>query len=206
MAIKDRSRLDDYYSRKARRENYPARSVWKLEEFDRRYRLLGKGRKVLDLGCAPGSWSLYAASRVGPGGLVLGLDLNPPDAAGFPGNVIVMGADLLAADPALAAPYGPFEVILSDMAPSTTGRREIDQARSLELCRTAWAWAGILLARGGDFLMKIFQSQEGEAFARELVPSFGNLVRLKPRATRSRSQEIFVLGRGFGGPSAPRLS
>jgi 23S rRNA (uridine2552-2'-O)-methyltransferase len=199
MAIKDRSRIDDYYSRKARKENYPARSVWKLEELDRRYRLFAKGQKVLDLGCAPGSWSLYAAKMVGPGGMVLGLDVCPPDARGFPANVIVMGADLLSASAALAASYGPFGVVLSDMAPKTTGRKEIDQARSLELCRAAWDWAGNLLAPGGDFLVKIFQSQEGEAFARDLAARFGALVRLKPMATRRQSQEIYILGREYGG-------
>ncbi|MDR2368289.1 MAG: RlmE family RNA methyltransferase [Deltaproteobacteria bacterium] len=199
MTIKDRKRLDDYYSQKARKENYPARSVWKLEEFDAKYRLFRAGQRVLDLGCAPGSWSLYAGKAVGPGGLVLGLDVAPPEASGFPGNVIIRGADLLTDGPDLAAGYGPFQVILSDMAPRTSGRKEIDQAKSLGLCSMALGWAKALSAPGGDFLFKIFQSPDGDGFLKEVGSYYEKQVRLKPRATRKGSQEIFVLNRGFRG-------
>ncbi len=192
MAVKDRRRLDDYYSRKARQEGFPARSVYKLEEFDQRFKLLHPGQKVLDLGCAPGGWTLYAAGRVGPRGRVLGLDLEPP-VSPFPPQVTILQADLLDADIELVTGEGPFDVVLSDMAPKTIGRREVDQARSLELCRVAWAWAERLLNPGGHFLFKIFQSQDGEAFIRELTPRFAKITRLKPRATRTQSQEIFVL-------------
>ena len=199
MAIKDRSRLDDHYSRKARREGYPARSVWKLEELDRKHRLLSPGLKVLDLGCAPGGWTLYAARVVGPDGLVVGADLAPPEAGGFPPQVRLLSADLSAAEPSLVAALGPFDLVLSDMAPKTTGRLEVDQARSLVLCERAWEWARDLLKPGGNFLFKIFESPEGASLAKELAGRFVRQVKLKPQATRSRSAEIYVLGLGYKG-------
>jgi 23S rRNA (uridine2552-2'-O)-methyltransferase len=194
MAIKDRGRIDDHYSRKARKEGYPARSVYKLEEFDQKYGLLRAGQKILDLGCAPGGWTLYAAGRVGSGGLVIGLDVVPPEAASFPSQVAVRRADLLEDDFAIIEDDSPFDVILSDMAPKTTGRREVDQARSLRLCQMAWKWAETLLKPGGHFLFKIFQSQEGDDFIKILSPHFEKIARLKPKATREKSLEIFILG------------
>ena len=199
MAIKDRSRLDDHYSRKARREGYPARSVWKLEELDRKHRLLSPGLKVLDLGCAPGGWTLYAAKVVGPGGLVVGADLSPPEAGGFPPQVRLLSADLLTTEPSLASALGPFDLVLSDMAPKTTGRRDVDQARSLALCERAWDWARELLKPGGNFLFKIFESPEGASLAKELTGRFARQVKLKLQATRTRSAEIYVLGLGYKG-------
>ncbi|MDR2386845.1 MAG: RlmE family RNA methyltransferase [Deltaproteobacteria bacterium] len=198
MTIKDRKRIDDFYSQKARKEKYPARSVWKLEEFDEKYRLFKPGMRVLDLGCAPGSWTLYAAKAVGPGGLVLGLDLNPPQAAGLPKNVIFKKVDLLLAEGLEPAQeYGPFQIILSDLAPKTSGRKEIDQAKSLELCAAAWQWAQALSVKGADFLLKIFQSPEGDEFLKSLNLFYEKQIRLKPKASRKASQEIFVLNRGL---------
>ena len=196
MSIKDRSRLDDHYSRKARQSGYPARSVFKLEEMDRKYRLLWPGQRILDLGCAPGSWSLYAAQKVGSGGLVLGLDLKPPALKGEP-HLFFLAADLLVASPELVKPQGPFDLVLSDLAPATCGQKEVDQARSLILVQAAWSWAKVLLKSGGHFLYKIFQSPEGEDFSRRLKERFSKVELLKPRATRSRSREIFGLGFGF---------
>ena len=200
MAVNDRSRLDDHYSRQARQAGYPARSVYKLEEMDRKYRLFRPGRRVLDLGCAPGSWSLYAARKVGPGGRVVGLDLRPPALKSEqPAQLFFLAADLLAASPELAEPQGPFDLVLSDLAPATCGRKEVDQARSLALVQAAWAWAEVLLKPGGHFLYKIFQSPEGEAFTRNLKEKFNKVELFKPRATRGRSMEIFALGLGFKG-------
>ena len=155
------------------------------------------GRRVLDLGCAPGSWSLYAARKVGPEGLVLGLDLQPPAWPGPPpAQLSFLAADLLAASPELAEPLGPFDLVLSDLAPATCGRKEVDQARSLALVRAAWEWARALLEPGGHFLYKIFQSPEAEDFSRHLKEKFNKVELLKPRATRGRSMEIFCLGLG----------
>ena len=198
MAVKDRSRLDDHYSRQARQAGYPARSVYKLEELDRKYRLFRPNQRVLDLGCAPGSWSLYAARKVGSKGRVLGLDLRPP---AFKGETLpqlfFQTADILATSLELAEPQGPFDLVLSDLAPATSGRKEVDQSRSLVLVQAAWDWAGALLKPGGHFLYKVFQSPEGEDFSKNLKEKFNKVELLKPRATRGRSMEIFGLGLGF---------
>jgi 23S rRNA (uridine2552-2'-O)-methyltransferase len=204
LAIKDRSRLDDHWSRLARKEGYPARSVWKLEEIDRKHALIEPGGRVLDLGAAPGGWTLYAAGRVGPGGLVAAVDLAPLAGRGLPPQVRPLQADLLEAEPSLVAAWAPFDAVLSDMAPKTTGRRDVDQARSAELARRAWEWARGLLGPGGAFLYKIFESPEADAMARELAPGFKRQLRLKPRATRDRSLEIYVLGLGFRGDGKAR--
>jgi 23S rRNA (uridine2552-2'-O)-methyltransferase len=198
VTIKDRSRLDDHYSRKARQAGYPARSVYMLEEMDKKHRLFQAGQRVLDLGCAPGGWSLYAARRVGPGGRVLGLDLKPLALKGEPPpQLSVLTADLLAASPDLVRPAGPFDLVLSDLAPATSGRKEVDQARSLALAEAAWTWAAALLKPGGKFLYKIFQSPEAEAVLGNLKGKFKKIELLKPKATRGRSREIFGIGLEF---------
>ena len=196
MAIKDKKRVDDHFSQKARKEGYPARSVYKLEEIDQKYKLLKPGQKILDLGCAPGSWTLYAAEKVGFQGRVVGIDLQRIDRS-FPPQVRVLQADLLECGRDLISGEGPFELVLSDMAPKTMGRKEVDQARSLELCEMAWDWARALLKPGGHFLFKIFQSQEGDDFIRGLKSDFAKISRQKPKATRSQSLEVFVLAQGF---------
>ena len=202
MTVKDPSRLDDHYSRQARQAGYPARSVYKLEEMDRKYHLFKPGQRVLDLGCAPGSWSLYAAKKVGSGGRVLGLDLKLPALKGGlqPPQLVFQVTDLLAVplDTAhTARTEGPFDLVLSDLAPATSGRKEVDQARSLALVQAALAWAEALLRAGGHFVYKFFQSPESEAFSRALKEKFNKVELLKPKATRSRSREIFGIGLGF---------
>ena len=197
MTIKDRRRIDDHYSQRARKEGFPARSVYKLEEIDQKYRLFRPGQAVLDMGCAPGSWTLYAADKIGPKGRVIGVDLNPPEGATFPSQVTIFEGDLLEIDLIEMTGDEPFDLILSDMAPKTMGRREVDQARSLELCQMAWIWAEKLLKPGGIFIFKIFQSQEGDDFIKTLKPRFTAINRLKPQATRSQSLEVFVIGRTF---------
>ncbi|MDR1870442.1 MAG: RlmE family RNA methyltransferase [Deltaproteobacteria bacterium] len=200
MAIKDRQRLNDHYSQKARSQGYPARSVYKLAELDQGGRLFKPGDKVLDLGAAPGSWALYAAQKVGLSGLVLGVDLNPL-AAVYPPPIRFMAANVLESPETLAKlkaeyPDG-FNAALSDMAPKTTGRKDVDQARSLDLVKGAWEWAQELVRPGGLFLFKVFQSEEANQFIETLTPSFNRVKRLKPKATRTRSQEIFILFEGL---------
>ncbi len=196
MAVKDRRRLDDHYSRRARREGFPARSVYKLEEIDNKYKLLKPGQIVLDLGCAPGSWTLYAAAQVGAQGRVLAVDLNEP-ASSWPPQATFVQGDLLKMDLSAFLPEKTCDVLLSDMAPKTMGRREVDQARSLELGQIAWSWAQRLLKPGGHFVCKLFQSPDAEELAREIGSRFKQFSRLKPQATRSQSVEIFVVGRGY---------
>ncbi|MDR1608994.1 MAG: RlmE family RNA methyltransferase [Deltaproteobacteria bacterium] len=201
MAIKDRSRLNDHYSQKARSQGYPARSVYKLSEFDAKRRLFKPGQKVLDLGCAPGSWTLYVAEKVGPKGLVVGLDLNLPPGS-FPSWVSLLAGDIF--EDGLKEKVGEFfangaHAVISDLAPKTTGARAVDQARSLELVEAASSWAGDLLKPDGFFLFKVFQSQMADDFIAKIKEGYKTLSRLKPQASRSQSQEIFVLLSGFKG-------
>lgn len=194
-------RRPDAFAKRARREGFPARSVFKLEEIDRRTRLLRPGQRVLDLGAAPGSWSLYASQKVGPRGVVVAVDLSEVRTE-LPANVVFRQLDALGADPAaLVALAGspadearPFDVVLSDMAPSTTGARDVDQARSFELFCAALRVAASALRPGGSFVGKIFQGPDFEE-ARKIARSRFEEVRLiRPRGTRSDSYEIFVVG------------
>ncbi|MDR2461390.1 MAG: RlmE family RNA methyltransferase [Deltaproteobacteria bacterium] len=198
MVIKDRKRLDDYYSEKARKEGYPARSVYKLIELDLKYNFIKKGQKVLDLGAAPGSFSLYAAKKVGPIGLVLAVDLIPLSIKSP--NLQFVGIDILEKGPEDVRAYGPFSVVLSDLAPKTTGVKTVDGEKSLALAKRALEWATELLAPKGDFLVKLFQGGDCDAFVKEsLKIKFQKVILLKPKATRKNSVEIYALGQSFCG-------
>ncbi|MDR1038649.1 MAG: RlmE family RNA methyltransferase [Deltaproteobacteria bacterium] len=199
MTIKDRDRVDDHWAALARKEGYPARSVYKLSELDKKHGLFGKGMRVLDLGASPGSWSLYAADRVAPSGRVLGVDLAPQPTYSRP-NLEFMKGDVLALAPGDIPLPGPFDAVISDLAPLTTGRRDADAAKSLELDRGAFRLARELLKPGGFFIAKIFEGGDSGAWVKgELKPAFARTVLAKPKAVRKGSVEIYVLGIGFRG-------
>ncbi len=186
----------DYYFRKAKAEHYPARSVYKLMEMDKALRLLTPGGRVLDLGATPGSWSLYAAQQVGPQGRVVALDCVPTETV-FPPQVQFLVADMLhpsAEAIAVLEAHAPFSVVLSDMAPKTTGSRITDQARSLALVEAAYGVAMRWLAAGGHFVAKIFEGPDAPAFVRGIKPFFERVTLMKPKSSRSESKEIFIVG------------
>jgi 23S rRNA (uridine2552-2'-O)-methyltransferase len=186
----------DHYTRRARKDNFPARSVYKLQEIQKRFHLIGRGDRVLDLGCAPGAWTQFAAGIAGPTGGVVGIDLKKVDLA-LPGNVRVLQGDVLALDAALAATLAPgFRVVISDMAPATTGHRDVDAARSFTLCEAALDIARAHLKPGGHFVCKIFQGPDFEAFVRQVRSAFSTQRLYKPRSSRKASREIFVIGKG----------
>jgi 23S rRNA (uridine2552-2'-O)-methyltransferase len=150
----------DAKTRAAKAQGYPARSVFKLQEIDTRWRLLKQGQRVLDLGAAPGSWSLYAAGKVGPRGRVIGVDLQVIAPSPKP-ELVFLQADVLGAElPPEVSDAAPYDVVLSDMAPNTTGNRLGDQTRSFELFMRALAVAEKLLAPGGSFVGKIFMVED----------------------------------------------
>lgn len=183
----------DAFTRAAKAQGYPARSVFKLEEIDRRVRLLRPGQRVLDLGAAPGSWSMYAAQRIGPKGHLLAVDLSPITAALGPSATVIQGDALSLENEALAA-HAPYDVVLSDMAPSTTGSRLADQARSFELFMRALDVAKALGAPGSAFVGKIFMSDDFK-LAREAVRLAYDEVRvIRPEGTRATSFETFLVG------------
>jgi len=185
----------DRFTIAAKRAGFPARSVFKLEEIDRRARLLRGGMRVLDLGAAPGSWALYAASHIGPAGKLLAVDLEPLRAALPPNAVFVRGDALSLADGDLDR-FAPYDVVLSDMAPNTTGSRVTDQSRSYELFMRALAIATTLGAPGSSFVGKIFMSDDLRAARSEVRRLYDSERLIRPEAARAPSMEIFALGTG----------
>ena len=195
----------DHYFLKAKQEKYPARSVYKLKEIDKRFRIFKKGMRVLDLGAAPGSWSLGAAERVGPEGVVLGADIQNTDTA-FPPNVIFLREDVFNRSErfeALLKETGPFDVVMSDMAPSTTGHRGTDQARSAALCEEALAVALACLIKGGSFVVKVFMGPDVKLLADALRERFAVVKSFKPASSRSESMETFYVALGYKGLPLP---
>lgn len=188
----------DRFTRAAKEAGFPARSVFKLEEIDRRTRLLRHGQHVLDLGASPGSWALYAAKKIGPQGRLLAVDLEPLGITLPPPAVFVQG-DALALESDALGPLGqfaPYDVVLSDMAPRTTGNRVTDQTRSFELFMRALAVAATLGKPGGSFVGKIFMSDDLPAARAELKKHYATERLIRPEGTRAVSMELFVVGLG----------
>ena len=191
-------RWADHYSEQAKKERYPARSVYKLKEAQKKFRFIRKGDRVLDLGCSPGSWLLYAAELTGRQGKVLGIDLKPVTIK-IPSQVQTLQADILTMDRALIENEGlagRFNVVLSDMAPATSGNKMIDAERSYQLCQTALKIAQMALRPGGSFFCKIFQGEEFKKFSDSVRSYFKTHKIFKPQSSRKMSKEIFVLGVG----------
>lgn len=188
----------DAFTKAAKAQGYPARSVFKLEEIDRRTRLFKKGQRVLDLGAAPGSWSKYAHEKIGPSGKLLAIDLTPIALALGPNATIKQG-DALALDGADLALFAPYDVVLSDMAPSTTGSRLADQTRSFELVMRAIEVAKALGAKGSAFVGKIFMSDDFPKARDALKAAFDDVRTIRPEGTRSGSTEVFLVGLGKKG-------
>ncbi len=191
----------DHYFLKAKRENYPARSVYKLKELDAKFRLLWPGMRVLDLGAAPGSWSLGAAEKVGAKGLVLACDIQSTETV-FPPQVLFMQEDVFQRSAAFEArlrELGPFDLVISDMAPRTTGARFTDQARSLELAQEALAVACLHLKQGGSFVVKIFMGPDIQELLTPMRKAFGTVKSFKPKSSRAESKETFFTALGFRG-------
>ncbi len=184
----------DYFSRKAQQEQFASRAVYKLAEIDKKYRLFRPGQRLLDLGCAPGSWLQYLSSRVGPTGLVVGVDQQPLKITLGPPVVLLQG-DIFTLDLADLRRLAPsYDAVLSDLAPATSGIKDVDHYRSLTLARRAWEIAQELLTGGGHFLVKIFAGPDFADFRRELTSAFHNLIIVKPTASRQESREIYILG------------
>ncbi len=192
-------KVQDHFFKKAKELGFKARSVFKLEEIDQRFRLLKPGMQILDLGAAPGSWSQYSSQKIGAKGKLLGLDLTAVDLKLE--NARFVQDDILKCD--IAELLRQFEMpekldmVLSDMAPNTTGIRSVDQARSFELCEMALAVAKAHLKPGGSFVCKFFQSNELPKLQTGLRSSFQKVEIFKPKGTRTRSFEIFLIGFNF---------
>lgn len=190
------NRWEDHYSRRAKKERFPARSVYKLQEIQRKFNLIKKGDAVLDLGCSPGSWLLYAAKLTGKSGRVVGIDLKPVTAQ-LPPHVTVFTGDILSLEDEFPGGIGKdFNVVLSDMAPATTGHKDVDAARSLRLCQAALGIAEAVLMPGGAWVCKIFQGKDFKEFSEAVRAKFRKQKIFKPQSSRKASREIYIIGMG----------
>lgn len=186
--------IRDYYAQRARKEGYPARSVYKLMEIDEKFHVLPKGGTVLDVGAAPGSWSLFAARRVGGRGRVLGVDLKPVQLPNIPANLSFLTGDVFST--VGLAEAGPFDAVISDAAPATTGNRLVDAGRSYSLNEGIIDLAAELLKDGGNLVVKVFQGGDEGNLLTTIRERFAKAKAFKPKASRDESFEIFLVGLG----------
>lgn len=191
--------LNDPYVRAAQQQGLRSRAAFKLLEMDEKHRLLRPGGRVLDLGAAPGGWTQVAVERTAPGGRVVAVDLLPMDPV--PGATIVQGdfQDDAVAAAALEALGGTADLVLSDMAPNTTGHGATDHLRIMALAEVALDTALAALAPGGAFVAKVFQGGSERSFLDTLKRRFAAVRHAKPPASRKDSSELYVVATGFRG-------
>lgn len=194
-------KVKDYYYKKAKKDKYPARSVYKLEEAQAKYQIIKRGDSVLDLGCFPGSWSIYASELAGPKGIVVGVDLQQasqtprPDAA----PIHWLCQDITEPEflPMVRKIRPSFRVVISDMAPRTTGNKWADAQQSLNLVYISLDIVDELLLNKGNFICKVFQGEDFPQFVEDVKKRFTMVKVLKPKSSRIESREVFVLGTGY---------
>lgn len=189
---------NDAYVARARREGYRSRATYKLLEIVDRHKLLKPGDTVVDLGAAPGGWSQVAASRVGPGGYVLAVDLLPIDP--IEGVDILQGdftADAVLADIMAALGTRPVDLVISDMAPNLSGMKAIDQPRAMHLVDLALDFAESTLKPGGTLVTKVFEGAGIDQLRQNIRSKFKSLKNIKPKASRDKSREVYLLASGY---------
>ena len=191
-----KNRHDPAYLR-AKRENYAGRAIYKLEEIDKRFRLIKQGSRVLDLGCWPGSWLQYAVRKAGDEATLVGVDLKPVELA-LPGKVKTIAGDVMKLKlDRFVERYGRFDVVLSDMAPNTTGNKDFDIHTSEELFLRALEIATASLRIGGHFCAKVFQGGRFPQLLREVETRFQQGRAYRCANTRKQSREQYIIGRGL---------
>ena len=192
-------REQDHLSRRARSEGFAARSVYKLDELQRRLALVKPGDAVLDLGAAPGSWSARLLELTG--GQVVSIDLQSIDRIERAGRRATILQGDFTGDETVEklVELGPFDVVLSDAAPATTGNRALDTARSAELVESAIALCERVLKPGGNAAFKLFQGGDEQRILADMRERFETAKQLKPKASRDESFEVFLVGLGYRG-------
>ena len=176
---------NDELSRKAKEEGYRARSVYKLKELDEKFNLIKPGMTVLDLGAAPGSWLQYAKERIGAEGKVIGIDLQEIEP--------IEGVKTIQADITNDLDLPNADLILSDLAPSTSGVKDVDQWRSIELNQAVEKIAEQVLKPGGVCVMKVFRGADFDDFLRSLKTKWETVKTAQVKASRDRSREVYIL-------------
>ena len=188
----------DPYVQKARKEGWRSRAVYKLEEIDRKTKLLKPDMVVVDLGAAPGGWSQYVTEKLEGRVRIVAVDLLPMDS--LPGVEFIQGD--FTDDETLArlnAVIGDdrVDLVMSDMAPNISGNRAVDQPRSMYLAELALDMCREVLGKGGDFVCKLFQGEGIDAFIAETRSLFGSVKVMKPKASRAGSREVYLVARNY---------
>ncbi len=191
-------KLHDAYFKQAKREGHLARSIYKLEEIDKKYSIIPTGGTVIDIGACPGSWLEYILQKVGENGVVCAVDLKPIAKRFKNTPVHFKMMDLRDLNHETFEDVAPaFDAVVSDAAPNTSGIRAVDQCRSLELCEAVAEHAELVLKPGGSFVCKVFESPDFQQFRSKMQKKFGSIRTLKPRACRDESMETYLVCKGF---------
>jgi 23S rRNA (uridine2552-2'-O)-methyltransferase len=191
----ERRNRHDKFHQQAKKEGFVARSVYKLEEIDAKHRIFKPGQRVLDLGCRPGSWLQYAREKAGDDAPLVGLDRTPLDTA-IPGVRNLTGDVMTITIDELKGPLAGFDVVMSDMAPDTSGIRSVDQARSENLFERALEIAELTLVKGGAFVGKLFQGPAFQDLVKRCRNGFEKVAIMKPKGSRPESIEQYVVALG----------
>ena len=188
---------DDFYTKKAQKEGYPARSVYKLEEIQQKFTVIKRDFKVLDVGAAPGSWTMYILKMLGDNGFLSAIDLKPLSITIKKSNFFFVQGDAFDQENIQKlAEKGPYNAVVSDAAPSTTGNKIVDTERSIQLIESIYNTALQVLLPGGNFVFKMFQGGKEKEILDDMRKHFNAVKILKPQASRTNSFETFVIGLG----------
>ncbi|MEI7795396.1 MAG: 23S rRNA (uridine(2552)-2'-O)-methyltransferase RlmE [Methylococcaceae bacterium] len=190
--------FDDEYVKMAKAQGYRSRAVFKLKEMNEKDKLIKAGMNIVDLGAAPGGWSQFARELLGKEGRLVALDILPFEP--------IDGVDMIVGDfreeSVLNELYAvlnhaPIHLVMSDIAPNMSGNKSTDQARVIYLSELALDMAKTVLTKNGTFLVKIFQGEGFEAFHKDVQQAFTTVIIRKPKASRPRSNEVYILAKGF---------
>jgi 23S rRNA (uridine2552-2'-O)-methyltransferase len=190
--------FDDEYVKMAQAQGYRSRAVFKLKEIQEKDKFIKSGMNVIDLGAAPGGWSQFTRPLLGKKSKLIALDILPMDS--LDGVVFIQGDFREAAvldELTAILDAAPIDIVLSDMAPNMSGSKGIDQPNAMYLAELALDTAKSVLVKGGDFLVKAFQGEGFEVFHKDVQQHFNKVVIRKPKASRPRSNEVYILARGF---------
>jgi len=186
----------DFYFKKAKEEGFRARSVYKLFNLNKKYHIISKNNKVLDLGCSPGSWLQASLKIVGTNGFVLGIDIIPIKEIK---NTKFIQADITEKETIekIKSISDNFDVIISDLSPKTSGIKELDNEKSIQLNEAALKISEQVIKENGNFLCKIFQGPYFQEFLKNISKKFKFVKCHKPEASRKESKEIYIIAKGF---------
>ena len=210
-----KDRQNEFYTTLAKKEGYPARSVYKLKEIDEKYKIIREGNRVLDLGCAPGSWLLYISQKVGDKGKVIGSDIKETKIPQKANIVFIKRSAFDLERPEVdeakaSSPPSPaaadlvfkdkFDAVVSALSPKTSGVKFLDSGKSLEMAEKSFEIAKSVLLPGGNFVCKIFENEKSCEFLKKVKKYFDFAKRFKPRAVIKKSREFYIIGKGFRNP------